>query len=81
MCLCGLLRKNRVTNPRNLACKQGWNRISHLVVLLRAIALKEVVVGEGLQTRSFADSQAAALARIRVDVVVAIFLDVGHNGR
>ena len=58
---------------RNLTGKKWWYGISDLDVLLRPIAQKEVIVGESLQPSSFAYRQAAALDRVRMNEIVAIF--------
>lgn len=60
--------------------REHWrDRIAHLAVLLRPIAFKEIVVGEGLQPRRLSHGQATALRRIVMDVVVPVLLDVGNS--
>ena len=58
--------------------EQGRHGIAHLIVLFGAVALKEVVVREGLETGRFADGQAAALGRVVVDIVMSILADVAY---
>lgn len=49
--------------------------------LLSPRSFEEVVVGEGLQARRFAHSEAARLARVRMDVVMSVFGDVRNDRR
>ncbi len=54
-------------------CSQQWgNRVAYLMELLGPVSLKEIIVGEGLQTSRFANRETAALVRVRVDEVMAI---------
>lgn len=69
-----------VNEHRNLPCQERRDGIPDLDVLLRPIAEEQIVVGEGLKAGGFADSQAAALPRIRMDEVVSVLGDVAGNG-
>ena len=55
--------------------------ITDLLVLGCAVPLKEVIIGEGLQTRGFADCQTAALLKIRVNEIMAILRNMRCDGR
>ena len=66
---------------RNLICQKWWHGITDLLVLGCAVPLKEVIIGEGLQTRGFADRQAAALLKIRVNEIMAILRYMRRDGR
>ncbi len=60
---------------------QIWRHgVADLMILLRARAAEKVIVREGLQPGSLADSQRATLSRIRVNEIVAVFRDVTGYG-
>ena len=52
---------------RDLTGQPRRNRVADLMVLLRSVSLEEVVVRKRLQSRGFANGEAAALRGIRVD--------------
>ena len=59
---------------------QEWrDSISHLVILLRTIALEKVVVGERLQACCLPNRQAPALGGLGMNVVVPILGNMGHD--
>lgn len=64
---------------RDLPRQQRRHGIAHLLVLLRARSLENVIVGKGLQTRRLAHRQAPALRRVVVNQVVSVLVDVGHG--
>jgi hypothetical protein len=61
--------------------KIRWYRIANLSVLMFLWAFEEIIVWKSLQSSSFAYSQAAALAWVRVNVVMPILCNMGHYGR
>lgn len=71
--------KYRECNISNLACQIRWHSISNLMVLLRSVALKEVVVWKGLQARRLADGKAATLHWIVVNEVMSILGNMAGN--
>ena len=64
---------------RNLVGKQRWDCVSNLVVLLCAVALKEIVVGKRLKPGGFPDGQTSALPGIGMYEVVPILRNVAGN--
>ena len=74
-------QKNLLTYRGYLMCKKGWHSIPHLVILLRPVALKEVIVGKGLQSGRLTYCQTPALLRVWVNEVVTIFGNVACDGR
>ena len=69
------------TTITDLLGKQRGHSVPHLVELLSPGPFEEVVVGEGLETRGFADREAARLLWIRMDVVVPVFRNVRDHCR
>lgn len=57
----------------NLHGQIRWYRIADLVVLLCPVPLKKVVVGKGLDSGRLSHGKASTLARIVMNIVVAIF--------
>ena len=49
-----------------------WYRVSYLDVLLSPVALKKVVIRKRLKPSGFSRSQAPALLRVRMNVIVSI---------
>ena len=81
---CSPIRRDaqKLENHLRYFSREHWrDRIADLPILLRPIAFKEVVVGEGLQPGRLSYSQATALGRIVMDVVMPVLLDVGNHGR
>src|SRR5262245_46047387 len=64
----------------DLPCEQGRHSVSDLAVLLRSWSLEQIVVGECLEPSGLADSEAAALTRVAVDVVMAVFGNMTCDG-
>ena len=69
-----------MNNAGDPARQQRRYGIPDLMKLLGAVALEEVVVRKRLQPCGFADRQAAALSRIRMDEIVAVLGNVTGNG-
>lgn len=65
----------------NLTGEVGRDSIADLMILLRAIAAEIVIIGERLQPRCFADREASALQRVRMDEIVPVLRDVRRDCR
>ena len=65
----------------DLVGQKRWYGVSNLVILLRSIALKEVIVWECLKPSRLSHREAATLSWVRVNEVVAVFGDVTSNCR
>ena len=65
--------------PGDLIGEERWNGVAHLNVLLRARAMKEVVVRKRLETCYLSHGEAPALTRIRMNEVVAVLRQVTRD--
>lgn len=65
----------------NLSRQKRRYGIPNLDVLLGPVAQEQIVVWEGLQPRSLANCQAAALPRIGMDEVMPVLRYVAGHGR
>ena len=65
----------------DLPGEERRNRVTNLSVLIGHPAFKKIIVRECLQPGRFPHTQAAALFRIIVDVVVPILSNMGGDGR
>ena len=74
-----LAGQNPVNHRCNLIGKVRRDSIADLSVLVGDCALEEVVVRKCLETRCLADTQASALFRLVVDVVMTVLGDVGDD--
>ena len=60
--------------------RQHWrNGIPHLSELLCPWTFKLVVVREGLTAGSFSHGKRTALVKVRVNVIMTILRNMGHN--
>lgn len=66
---------------RDLSGKIRRYCVSDLHILLCTISKEQVVVRKSLQSRSFADSQAAALNSIWMNEIVSVFRDMAGHSR
>src|SRR5438132_13882385 len=64
-----------------LSCKEWWNCISDLRVLLRAVSAEEIVIREGLEARRLPHCEAPTLRRVVVDVVVSVLGNMAYKRR
>ena len=65
--------------PCDLPREKGRDRVSNLYVLLGAVAMKEVVVGEGLESRRLPHGEAPDLTRIGMNEVMTVLREVARN--
>src|SRR5688572_30181873 len=79
--LVGINAQQSSNQDRNLPCEKRRDGVADLHELLRAIALKEVVVRKCLQSGGLADCQASALHQVGVDEVVAVLRDMARHRR